>query len=126
MSIASASLSGLPNEQSPGYFSTRSVDLARLGSAIRSGDLADARRAYQAIIKLGQDGPFQNKEPFALAQREQYFSAIGHALHSGDLVGAQKAFQELRQTFVKARLDPPPPVAVSSGPVQSNNVSFVA
>jgi hypothetical protein len=61
MSIAS--LSGLPNQQSPGYFSTRRADLAHLGSAIRSGDLAGARQAYQAIIKLGQSGPFQDKEP---------------------------------------------------------------
>ena len=126
MSIASASRSGLPNQQSPGYFSTRKTDLAQLGSAIRSGDLAGARRAYQAIIKLGQGGPFQNKEAFALTQREQDFSAIGHALQSGNLAGAQQNFQALQQTFTQAKLDPPPPIATASGPVVSSNVSFVA
>jgi hypothetical protein len=124
MSIAS--LSGLPNQQSPGYFSTRRADLAHLGSAIRSGDLAGARQAYQAIIKLGQSGPFQDKEPFAWARREHDFSAIGQALQSGDLAGARQAFEALRQTFSKPKLDPPPPVAAPSGPVQSSNVSFVA
>jgi len=88
--------------------------------------LAGARQAYQTIIKLGQNGPFQDKEPFALAPREQAFSAIGHALQSGDLAAAQHGIQALHETFVKGKLDPPPPVAAPSSPVQSSNVSFVA
>jgi hypothetical protein len=124
MSISS--LSGLPNQQSPGFYNTRKNDLAHLNSAIQSGDLAGAKQAYQAIIQLGQNGPFQDKKAFALAPREQAFAAIGQALQSGDLAAAQQGIQALHQTFVRARLDPPPPVAAPSGPVVSSNVSFVA
>jgi hypothetical protein len=124
MSIAS--LSGLPNQQSPGFYNARKNDLAHLSSAIQSGDLAGARQAYQAVIKLGHSGPFQDKKPFALAPREQAFAAIGQALQSGDLAAAQHGIDLLHQTFVRAKLDPPPPVAAPGGPVVSSNVSFVA
>lgn len=118
MSISA--LSNLSPQQTAAYYKTRRNDLAQLRSEIRSGDLAGARQAYQAIIKLGRSGPFQDKEPFQMTQREQDSSAIGHALQSGNLAGAQEAFQALQQTFSKVRLDPP------SAPVQSTNVSVVA
>jgi hypothetical protein len=124
MSIAS--LSGLPNQQSPGFYNTRKNDLVQLNNAIQSGDLAGARQAYQAVIKLGHNGPFQDKKPFALAPREQAFAAIGHALQSGDLAAAQHGIDVLHHTFVKPALDPPPPAAAPGGPVVSSNVSFVA
>ena len=120
MSIAA--LSGLPNQQSQAYFSTRKVDLAHLNGALQSGNLDNAKQAFQAILNLGQNGPFQNGVAFQNTQRQQDFAAIGQALQSGDLAGAQQALQALRQTFSKAKVDPPPPVAAA----QSTNLSVVA
>jgi hypothetical protein len=59
-------------------------------------------------MNLGRSGPFRDKEPFGLAQREVDFAAIGKPLHSGDLAAAQHAYQTLQETFFKRRLDPPP------------------
>ena|SRR5258708_3980630 len=119
MSIAA--LSGLPNQQSQAYFSTRKVDLAHLNGALQSGNLDNAKQAFQAILNLGQNGPFQNGAPFQNTQRQQDFAAIGQALQSGDLAGAQQALQALRQTFSKTKVAPPPPAAA-----QSTNLSVVA
>jgi hypothetical protein len=124
MSIAA--LSGLPNQQWQTYFSTRKTDLTHLNGALQSGNLDNAKQAFQAILNLGQNGPFKNGAPFLNAQREADFAAIGQALQSGDLAAAQQAFQALRQTFSKAQVDPPPPVAAPIAPVQSSNVSIVA
>jgi hypothetical protein len=118
-------LSGLPIQQSQPYLSTRKTDLAQLHGALQSGNLDNAKHAFQAILNLGKNGPF-NGTPFQNTQRQQDFAAIGQALQSGDLAGARQAFQALQQTFSKPKLDPPPPVAAPSGPVVSSNVNFVA
>ena len=118
-------LSGLPIQQSQPYLSTRKTDLAQLHGALQSGNLDNAKQAFQAILNLGKNGPF-NGTPFQNTQRQQDFAAIGQALQSGDLAGARQAFQALQQTFSKPKLDPPPPVAAPSGPVVSSNVNFVA
>jgi DNA-binding FadR family transcriptional regulator len=118
-------LSGLPNQQAQAYFSTRKTDLSHLHGALQSGNLDNAKQAFQAILNLGENGPFKNGTPFLNTQRQQDFAAIGQALQSGDLAGARQAFQALRQTF-STKVEPSPPVAAPSGPVVSSNVSFVA
>jgi hypothetical protein len=124
MSISA--LSNHSNQEWAAYYKTRRNDLAHLDSEIRSGDLAGARQAYQDIIKLGRSGPFRDKEPFGLAQRDVDFAAIGKSLHSGNLAAAQHAFQTLQETFFKRKLDPPPAAVPPSAPAQSSNVSIVA
>jgi hypothetical protein len=81
------------------FFHSRLSDVQQLSQALKSGDLAGAQKAYNALTQLGQSGPFANGEPFRIAQRAQDFSAIGEALKSGDLAGAQHALDTLRATF---------------------------
>ena len=81
------------------YYQTRKSDLADLGNALQSGSLSDAQKAYDAIVALGQSGPFAGGAPFRLSQREQDFEAVGKALQAGDLAGAQQAFAKLEATF---------------------------
>ncbi len=95
MSTAAVSSSSVSQQ----YFQTRQADLQQLGKALSNGDLAGAQSAFQAITKLGQNGPFTNGDPFAGSKREQDFTAIGKALQSGDLAGAQAAFTNLKSTF---------------------------
>jgi len=98
-----------------GYFQERHVDMNQLGQALKSGNLDAAQNAYNAILSLGQGGPFANGAPFVLAYREQDFQAIGQALQQGDLSGATQAFQTLQATFSQ-----PQP-----GPAAANNSSSV-
>lgn len=77
------------------FYQNRQSDLKQLGSALQSGDLSGAQQAYNALVALGQDGPFANSEPFSKTSRTQAFDAIGQALQSGDLAGAQAAFASL-------------------------------
>jgi hypothetical protein len=95
-----------PSPQMEAYFHQRSADLRQLGEALKSGDLTGAQQAYNAIVTLGQSGPFKG-EPFAIAGREQDFQAIGQALQSGDLAGAQKSFSAL-ETLLHSRRPVPP------------------
>src|ERR1035441_1373859 len=77
----------------------RQADVAQLGQALQSGDLAGAQAAFDALTALGQSGPNKNGATFARADRNQDFQAIGQALQNGDLAGAQAAFASLSSTF---------------------------
>jgi hypothetical protein len=79
-----------------GFYQDRRADLKQLGNALKAGDLDQAKQAFDALVALGQSGPFKNSEPFAKTVRSQAFEAIGQALESGDLPGAQAAFASLR------------------------------
>jgi hypothetical protein len=83
------------------YRQQRQADLAQLGQALQSGDLAGAQSAFNTLTALGQSGPYKNGQTFARADRAQDFQAIGQALQSGDLAGAQSAFASLAGTFSK-------------------------
>jgi hypothetical protein len=98
MSTAAVSSSSI-HQQLQQYFQTRGADLGQLGTALSSGNLADAQTAFNNIVSLGQGGPFAGGNPFKLTGREQDFAAVGQALQSGDLAGAQQAFQGLVNTF---------------------------
>jgi hypothetical protein len=77
----------------------RKADLAQLGQALQSGDLAGAQTAFDALTALGASGPSKNGQPFQQAGRASDFQAIGQALQSGDLAGAQSAFTTLAATL---------------------------
>ena len=88
-------------QQLRAYRQQRVADLAQLGQALQSGDLAGAQSAFDALTALGQTGPNKNGQVFSRADRAQDFQAIGQALQSGDLAGAQSAFANLSGTFGK-------------------------
>ena len=88
-------------QQLRAYRQQRVADLAQLGQALQSGDLAGAQSAFDALTALGQTGPNKNAQVFSRADRAQDFQAIGQALQSGDLAGAQSAFANLSGTFGK-------------------------
>jgi hypothetical protein len=98
MSTAAVSSSSI-HQQLQQYFQTRGTDLGQLGKALTSGNLADAQKAFNNVVSLGQGGPFAGGNPFKLTGREQDFAAVGQALQSGDLAGAKQAFQGLVNTF---------------------------
>jgi len=81
------------------FFQTRQSDLTQLGNALQSGNLSDAQTAYNALVTLGQGGPFANGDPFRNSTRESDFAAIGQALQAGNLSDAQTAFSQLESTF---------------------------
>jgi outer membrane protein assembly factor BamD (BamD/ComL family) len=88
------------HQQMETYFHTRQKDLAQLGKDLQSGNMSAAQQDYNSIVSLGQSGPFQNGDPFYVAQRETDFNNIGQALQSGNLSAAQQAFSALRETFL--------------------------
>jgi hypothetical protein len=88
-------------QQLQAYRQQRLADLADLGKALQSGDLAGAQSAFAALTALGQTGPNQNGQTFSRTDREQDFQALGKALQSGDLAGAQAAFANLSATSGK-------------------------
>jgi hypothetical protein len=88
-------------QQLQAYRQQRLADLAQLGQALQSGDLAGAQSAFNALTALGQTGPNRNGQVFSRVDRAQDFQAIGQALQSGDLAGAKSAFANLSGTFGK-------------------------
>lgn len=103
------------------FHSNRSSDLKQLGQALQSGDLNASQQAFDALVTLGQSGPFNNAEPFRRSDRVADFNAIGQALQAGDLSGAQSAFATLLATWGKQQTAPPaqqsPAVVVTLGPM---------
>lgn len=93
----------------------RRAGLEQLGTALQAGDAETAQQAYEALVALGQNGPFRNGKTFQRPDRAQEFEAIGQALQSGDLQGALQAFTDLISTFGHRReLPPGPPTPVPS------------
>jgi len=98
MSVSAISTTAANADLQP-YFQQRRAEMAQLAKALQSGDMQAAEQAYTAVVNLGQQGPFKNGTPFAMASREQDFQAIGQALQAGDLNAAKSAFQALAGTF---------------------------
>jgi hypothetical protein len=86
-------------QQLQAFREQRKTDLAQLGQALQSGDLAGAQTAFDALTALGTSGPNKDGQPYQQAGRASDFQAIGQALQSGDLAGAQAAFTTLAGTF---------------------------
>ncbi|HWA82500.1 MAG TPA: hypothetical protein VG820_03640 [Fimbriimonadaceae bacterium] len=63
-----------------------------LSSALQSGDLAGARKAFGALQANAPKNASAQNDPAA-----KDFDALGQALQSGDLGAAQKAFATIQQ-----------------------------
>ncbi|BDU72046.1 hypothetical protein [Mesoterricola silvestris] len=75
------------------------ADLASLQSTVASGDLAAARKAYQAMVeKMQKNGEIPAD-----------FAAVGKALESGDLSGAATALEGVQSKAGKGPQGGPPP-----------------
>ena len=89
------------------FYQTRQADLKQLSSALKSGDLAGAQQAFQALAVLGEGGPFANLEPFGNTNRASAFNAVGEALQAGNLAQAQTAFATLTGSQSPAAVQTP-------------------
>jgi hypothetical protein len=118
MSIAAVSVN-LVNQQSPGFFHERGVDLQRLRQDLQAGNLSAAQQDFNAIQALAKNGPFANGNAFEVSQRQQDFAAVGQALQAGDLAGARQALSQLWNTFPVHHFNPPVATANSGQPSSS-------
>jgi len=79
--------------------SQRKQDFQNLASALQSGDLASAQKAFAQLqqdgSKVGQAQSSQNSNQSN--GQNNPFQALTSALQSGDLSGAQQAFSQLQQ-----------------------------
>lgn len=82
------------------YFKERRPEIQELRDALKSGDLTEARRAYNDLVALGNK-VLHKDNPFLRADRALDFNAIGGALQRGDLDGARQAFAALERSFEK-------------------------
>lgn len=94
-------------ESQPSEFKQRMQDFKALKTALQSGDLAAAQKAFAAVQQDVKPStpPAGSTTPAGTAPANQWstdFQAIGSALQSGDITGAQKAFATLRQDMQAA------------------------
>jgi hypothetical protein len=82
------------------YFKERRPEIQELQNALKSGDLTEARKAYNDLVALGHK-LLHKDNPFLRADRALDFNAIGGALQRGDLDGARQAAAALQRTFEK-------------------------
>jgi cobalamin biosynthesis Mg chelatase CobN len=92
-----------------------------LESSLKSGDLSDAKKAYETIVKLHQEqvsssGSTQQGE----SQMDKDMDALGKALDSGDLSTAQSAFATVQSDM---KNQPAPPTSSSSSSSTSSTSS---
>ena len=98
------------------FRNTRQADLAQLGTALQSGNKTSAQSAYNALLALGQSGPYSGGVAFQRSDRAQAFAAIGQALQSGDIAGAQQAFANLAASFNRNPIPTEPLIPLSPQP----------
>jgi hypothetical protein len=100
-------------QQRQDFRQQRKTEIQQLGQALQSGNADAAQQAYDALVALGQNGPFRNGQTFQRTDRTQDFAATGQALQSGDLAAAKHAFMALANTFGHHnQLPPGPPTPV--------------
>jgi len=112
MSISSVSNStNLQSSQMSDAFKQRKQDFAALASALQSGDLAGAQKAFATLqqdkLAIGQAQGGQGNNSSAVSQSSQggatsmqdLMNQLKQALSSGDLQGAQQAFASLQQNM---------------------------
>ena len=84
------------------YLKERRPEVRELQDALKSGDLAGARKAYNELVALGQN--YLGKDnPFLRPDRGLDFNAIGGALQRGDVDGARQAFAALESATLISR-----------------------
>ena len=101
-------------------------DLQTVGSALKSGNLADAKTAWTALQKDFPAGlQSAASQPFGKnSHANNDFQDLTSALQSGNLSGAQKAFASL-ETDLKASLTGTSAGTSSSGSSFSNALNSV-
>lgn len=105
MTVGGISLSGeLHTNKIPERFKQRKEDLDALGTALDSGDLAAAQKAFAQVQQDMQARAPSRQNPAgeAAAPRAEAKSAVDSlsaSLGSGDLSGARKALSTLRQNL---------------------------
>ncbi len=99
------------------YLSERRPEVQQLDDALKSGNLADAQKAYNNLVALGNT-VLHKDNPFVRSDRSLDFNAIGGALQNGDLAGAQQAFAALESTFKQ----PSPNLTTPTSPANLSNV----
>ena len=87
MNIGSAGAAGMSPSSSVNNWQQRQQNFAALSSALQSGDLGAAQKAYSSIT--GNNGSANSNSNSPMAQ-------IGKALQAGDLQGAQQAMQTMQ------------------------------
>ncbi len=103
---ASAASSQISGKDFQAYFKVRQPLVKELGQALKSGDLAAAKAAFDKLSDLGEKSGLKN--PFLRQDRAADFSAIGAALKSGDVAAAQEAFAVLKQDLGRHAVAPQP------------------
>ena len=108
MSVSSVcSNSSIAQTDSSSVMNQWKQEFKLLASALQSGDLAGAQKAFKALQQLLQSnqsgGQSSNEQPATSASNpiQNDFAALGQALSSGNLSSAQSAFSQL-QTDMKA------------------------
>ncbi|MBI1777946.1 MAG: hypothetical protein HYR63_21625 [Proteobacteria bacterium] len=83
----------------------RLANFKALQEAVKSGDLAGAKKAFAALQKSAQlGGQDPNGQLFGPNdQLNNDFKALGDALDAGNLPDAKKAFAKLQQDMIAAR-----------------------
>jgi len=77
----------------------RKQDFQSLADALKSGNLADAQKAFAQLQSDGVNtGQAQNSNSQTTSQSSP-LQALGSALQNGDLAGAQQAFAQLQQNM---------------------------
>lgn len=143
MSVSAVSSVQPPFQPSPQDTAFRSA-LTQLTSAIGSGDLATAQKAYSTLTTLQQNagpppgapagGPGAGQDPFS-----QLLTKIGGDLASGNISGAQGDLAEFQKTAAAhhhrhhggggappAAGGPAAPAAPAAPPASSNAVDITA
>lgn len=85
-----------PTSAMQAEFKKMRTDFKALSTAMKSGDLAGAQKAYAALQLDQSNMPNQTNTPLG-----QDISNLGSALSAGDMTGAQKAFATLQQDAQK-------------------------
>ncbi len=106
MSVAGiSSTSAVHPSNLQSVFQQRRSDFQQLSQTLKSGDLAGAQAAFDALSNLGKNASNSgaNSGPFRNSRLAQDFNNLGQELQSGDLAGAQQAFGTLQQDIQASR-----------------------
>lgn len=87
-------------------------EFSDLGSALSSGNLEDAKKAYDKLQKDAPSGG-DSKNPMS-----SEIASLGKALDSGDLKGAQKAYSDIQQKMSQGPPAGGPPQGAQTDSVQ--------
>lgn len=103
MSVCAVSSNSSPAQnESSSVMKQGEQDFKQLASALQSGNLAGAQKAFQALQQLQQSNPSAGQSSTGQAATtsgnaiQTDFAALGQALSSGNLSAAQSDFSQLK------------------------------